>query len=344
MRNLFLFLLSASMTVTTVASAQKWQMPNASPTCDPRNPNHVPIDQVRTNITKAANADDNGQMYCWAYIGAMYGDSTSEAGYGELLAKGGFGVSVDLSAALYFRKDAAEHGNTLAAEFLAFQYLHGDGTPADRSKAQRWYDVAMKDPAVAADVYPRIEGHNFPLVDHWKNTRQTLPPAYGGCIPDHTEKVSDKDAYAASIDQRRSEPERLCWLYVSAMRGNASSEADWANMLLNGTGVPESQREAFIWSKKSAEQGNAFGAYNVATAYENGYGTPVDQQKARRWMIKALQNPEVRRALTEKRDRQEGIDLANGIINAMDTHDACEEKRTSYQRAHGIDPCGSGLF
>jgi hypothetical protein len=152
----------------SMAMAQQPNMPDATATCDPRNPTHVPVDQVKINVTKATNANDSPNMYCWTYIGAMLGVPLYEAGYGSLLHQGTFGVRKDLRAAFLWLKKASEHGSPYGAECLAFAYLYGEGTPVNLPEAQRWYDVALKDPLTAEQIQGLIAGHDVPLRDNRK--------------------------------------------------------------------------------------------------------------------------------------------------------------------------------
>jgi TPR repeat protein len=75
---------------------------------------------------------------CWSYIAATAGWPRSMSKYGNLLHRG-LGVNQDNAGAVEWLEKGAKHGDYYGAQLLADMYEHGDGVPADETKAQMWH-------------------------------------------------------------------------------------------------------------------------------------------------------------------------------------------------------------
>ena len=89
-------------------------------------------------------------------------------------------------------------------------------------------------------------------------------------------------------DVMRSEPRELArYVRSAAEHGFKAAQIVWAQMLLDGRGVPQDRAAAYRWFRRAAEIGNADGINMVGRCHELGWGVPVDHAEAARWFRRA---------------------------------------------------------
>src|SRR6267154_480461 len=72
-----------------------------------------------------------------------------------------------------------------------------------------------------------------------------------------------------------------------AEQGDATAQAELANIYYQGQGVPQNYGEALRWYRKAADQGNGEGQFGVGAIYYHGQGVQQDYTEALRWYRKA---------------------------------------------------------
>src|SRR6267154_415666 len=72
-----------------------------------------------------------------------------------------------------------------------------------------------------------------------------------------------------------------------AEQGDATAQAELANIYYQGQGVPQNYGEALRWYRKAADQGNGEGQFGVGAIYYHGQGVPQNYGEALRWYRKA---------------------------------------------------------
>jgi uncharacterized protein len=74
--------------------------------------------------------------------------------------------------------------------------------------------------------------------------------------------------------------QRAAFLRDAAAAGVAEAQAVYAQMLLDGTDVPQDQTAAFNWFTKAAAQHHLMALNMVGRCYDLGWGTTIDKQRA----------------------------------------------------------------
>jgi len=128
-------------------------------------------------------------------------------------------------------------------------YERGDGVPADRAEASRYYfraaDIALAKVAGALMRSP----------------------------PQSDELPWDPDAVVYAFDQ-------------GAERGHAKAQYAVGALYAGGCesmGVPQEYTEAVRWYRKAAEQGLASAQFDLGLMYASGHGVPQDYVLAHMW-------------------------------------------------------------
>lgn len=90
---------------------------------------------------------------------------------------------------------------------------------------------------------------------------------------------------AEEVKRRLSGPldERVPFLRVAAEGGVAEAQAIYAQMLLDGIGMAQDQRQAVGWFDKAARQGHVMAINMMGRCYDLGWGVPVDKARAALW-------------------------------------------------------------
>jgi TPR repeat protein len=83
------------------------------------------------------------------------------------------------------------------------------------------------------------------------------------------------------------------WAQSAAEHGMVEAQFLYAQMLLEGSGVPQDQEAALEWFKRAAEQGHLKAMTMVGSCYENGWGAAPDDVIALHWyrMAADLESP-----------------------------------------------------
>ncbi|MCI0353845.1 MAG: sel1 repeat family protein, partial [Acidobacteria bacterium] len=76
-------------------------------------------------------------------------------------------------------------------------------------------------------------------------------------------------------------------LIAAAATGNPCAQYMVGLMLLNGTGLDQSDEKAALWIQKAAEQGLPRAQNDLATLYAEGRGLRRDLQQALFWLRRA---------------------------------------------------------
>lgn len=159
----------------------------------------------------------------------------------------------------------AEQGNAQAQFFLGKMYRYGLGKPADAKRAQKWFDLAIKN-----DVVNIMK----------KEARQGVASAQSNLGVMYYEGLGvDRDPQVAAV-----------WNQQSAEQGYAIGQSNYAAQLLHGIGVQKNAEQAAFWYEKAAQQDYAQAQNALATLYFSGDGVARDYQKALQWFERAAAN------------------------------------------------------
>lgn len=88
------------------------------------------------------------------------------------------------------------------------------------------------------------------------------------------------DAQQLAVLLAPDNPERAAVLRAAAEADYAEAQALYAQLVLDGDGVPRDQREALAWFSRAAAQGHLMALNMVGRCYDLGWGTPVNKQRA----------------------------------------------------------------
>lgn len=95
--------------------------------------------------------------------------------------------------------------------------------------------------------------------------------------------LSDLEAMSAGEVQERlsgSPHERAAFIAQAAEAGVAEAQAVYAQMLLDGAGVPRNPRAGFQWFNRAAAAGHLMALNMVGRCYDLGWGVAVDKARA----------------------------------------------------------------
>jgi TPR repeat protein len=92
------------------------------------------------------------------------------------------------------------------------------------------------------------------------------------------------------VASRSGDDEEAARLYrVAAEKGFSKAQANLAQLLSAGRGVPRDLASAFEWTKKAALSGNAIAQSSLGLKFELGTGTVSDLAQANKWYRKAAE-------------------------------------------------------
>lgn len=140
----------------------------------------------------------------------------------------------------------AESGDATAQQQLAWMYQLGNGQPADRVEAAKWFRRA-------AD--------------------QGLPDAQFQLAHLYTE------GRGVPVDYKTA----AHWFTRSAEQGNLSAQYNLAVLYEVGVGVPKDPVQSVRWWRSLAEQGASYAMYKLGVAYRKGQGVEKDRVQAYMW-------------------------------------------------------------
>jgi len=91
------------------------------------------------------------------------------------------------------------------------------------------------------------------------------------------------------IARRLSGPREEVAAFVrqAAEAGSAEAQARFAQMLLDGDGIPQDACQAFTWFERAAHAGHVEAANMIGRCYDLGWGVPVDKGQAAAWFRQA---------------------------------------------------------
>lgn len=76
-------------------------------------------------------------------------------------------------------------------------------------------------------------------------------------------------------------------LKAKAKAGDATAQFELANQYVNGSGVPQDDKQAAHWYRQAAEQGDQYAQYNLGVLHYKGKGVEQDYPQAAMWYRKA---------------------------------------------------------
>ena len=91
------------------------------------------------------------------------------------------------------------------------------------------------------------------------------------------------------IARRLSGPREEVAAFVrqAAEAGSAEAQARFAQMLLDGDGIPQDACQAFTWFERAAHAGHVEAANMIGRCYDLGWGVRADKVKAAAWFRQA---------------------------------------------------------
>jgi len=162
---LILFMLTASVMGSLCALAQPAK-PKATASCDPSNPRHVSGKEAFGLANK-----ENDDTFCWDYIAAMQGYPTGESAWASDLYNSGPEYYKESFA---WAQKSQKGGSIYGAYLMAIMYNDGKGVPANHTKSQYWWDIAMKDPDLKELAEHQQMQNTFDALD--KLSGPAIPP------------------------------------------------------------------------------------------------------------------------------------------------------------------------
>lgn len=221
---------------------------------------------------------------------AAKGDVTALADAGGQFIYG-IGIEQDIPRGVKMKQEAAERGDLLAMQNLAYWYrTPGTGVlPSDIEKSHAWLlkaaeagDVnAMQ--AVGADYFLN-EG--IP-VDANEGLRWSLKAAEKG---NATAMENLGVIYNGSYPGIKADRGKAEGFYRRAIAAGSATAADKLARLFEGTdGAPPDYKRGFETRKPLAEKGNADSEMHLGVYYDQGLGIEQDTAKAIEWFTKAAQ-------------------------------------------------------
>ncbi|MGH9685767.1 MAG: tetratricopeptide repeat protein [Candidatus Acidiferrales bacterium] len=210
------------------------------PVLGKRSPNPSGIEQLKYALTAKA---DTGDTKAQLALGRLYQDGA--------LRLGGSGQH-DYAGAIYWYRQASDHGDAQAAYQLAILYHDGLGVPADVSRSFRLLQKAAE-----ANYVPAM-----PLLSDLYADQKT---------PVSAERATYWAMKAAAAGNPRG------WLTLGF---------EYSTGLLGGD-PPFTYRMAMDAYKKAADGGNWLAMMEIGELYSNGNGVRADKTSAQSWHEKA---------------------------------------------------------
>jgi TPR repeat protein len=102
-------------------------------------------------------------------------------------------------------------------------------------------------------------------------------------------EAADLDAFdamdAAELARRLSGPrdEVAGFIRGAAVAGSAEAQARYGQMLLDGDGIAQDQRQGLHWFERAAAAGHVEAINMIGRCHDLGWGTPVDKARAAAW-------------------------------------------------------------
>ncbi len=175
---------------------------------------------------------------------AAAGDPKAQVTLG-IMHEYGYGVGVDVAAAIAWYRKAAAQGVPAVQHDLGVKYFRGHGVAQNLAEAAKWWQMAAES-GLADSQY------NLGYV------------------------------YSRGLGLEQSEQEALRWYRRAAAQNHMFAQYSLAVMYAFGRGVDTNYAVAAQWFRKAADQGMAQAQYNLGVLYENGNGvekSPAEAEK-----------------------------------------------------------------
>jgi TPR repeat protein len=250
------------------------------------------------------------------------GNHDSQMMLGLMYREGRDGLKVDKSKALYWLQQAAEGGQTYAADLLGRMYADGEGMPRDPAMAVSWWTRAAQQGS--ADAQRRLgvaylDGFGGAKDSDLARKWLTQAAAQG----DRQARTQLEELYREGL----AEPQALSvgdgWLtqFASTLHSKAwQTVAAVEDFASRGLSFIQPSGSMLI---RKAEQGDAVAEYQLACRYRSGaWGVSQDNAMAMYWFTKAASdgNPLAARSLARI--------YANGLLGVKP-----DPKRAAYWRS-----------
>ena len=187
----------------------------------------------------------------------------------------GLGINKDVSESAKWWHMAAAQGNAYAEDCLGYAYHLGKGVQQDDTEAVKWWRMAAEQGDVTAQ-------HNLGNAYHsGRGVRKDQVEAekWWKKSPDY---ISDK---ISMVDNRANDLESL---EQKAEEGDAISQDILAdNYYFGAGGITKDDVEALKWRSKAAQQGNSVAQHRLGDAYYLARGVEKDDDEAEIWWHKA---------------------------------------------------------
>ena len=197
--------------------------------------------------------------------------------------------------AIQLAQPPAQNGNLLAQFTLGTMYEQGDGVPQDKSKAEKLFQLVLRQAKAAAEkgdasaqfVLGRLYEEGWAL------------PKNEARAADWFRKAADKGnvhaqvylgiMYDGGVGVAQDQKEAVTWFRKAVEQGDVQAQSILGWMYDNGRGVAKDQKEAALWYRKAAEQGFPIAQESLGVLYANGEGVVKDEKTAAAWYLKAAE-------------------------------------------------------
>jgi len=195
-------------------------------------------------------------------------------------------IDTDIADDIVKLKAAAETGDPLAQNNLAWAYQNGLGVTQDFQAAREWYLKAAQNNFTRAQnnlghLYLEglgVEQNNTEALKWFLLAAQAgMPTMYLA------------EMYFEGDGTEQNLKEAAHWYSVLAEKGDATSQYRLGNMYFQGMGVPKDAQKAVPLYNQAAEQGLDSAQFALGIAYMSGQGVEKDWVRASQWLEKAGQ-------------------------------------------------------
>ena len=177
---------------------------------------------------------------------------------------------------------------------VSFTYMvDGEGRARELQLSQSsgfpLLDDAARDALIACRFQPDISAtpRRVPIRFEWR--LDNTPPGDLTALLSAA-NAGSLDAQKALAQRARTAEERLHWIELAALQGDAESQYRFGQMLQGGAGIAADPEEARLWVRKAAEQGWPAAENTLGVFYQRGVGMPADLVQAAAWYRKAAEH------------------------------------------------------
>ena len=172
----------------------------------------------------------------------------------------------NLKEAIFWIKNAANHGHPSAQHYLGLCYNDGYGVEQSQEQSFYWLSrVAFEH----NDVHAAFHIAMMFLRGYWTSSNASSfssPTTVNYPSNGNQSQANNNDA--------------VFWIRFAAERGHAEAQANLGIMYAQGSkGLEKNMTEALKWFELAAKEGNPMAQYNAAVCYLHGHGTiPVSHK------------------------------------------------------------------